>query len=109
MEHTVWVHVTVMPQRGTVATIPVTYYLINTLALLGMLVLEQRDRQMVSRLHFSRSPLIPYDCVFATCKYSFCIFDDIMTLKYPGGYCRGVCQGFTTEWENMGAKLVSRV
>lgn len=102
----VWLSVTVL---CTIAVIPATYYLINTLAVLEMLVLDHCDAQMVSLLHFSRSPLLPYECVFAACKYSFCFYDDITTtLKCPGGYCWGVGQDFMTECENMGAKWASR-
>lgn len=57
----------------------------NALAVVQMLVWDQCDAQMVSLLHFARSPLLPYECVCAACKYSFCISDDIRTaLKDPG-------------------------
>lgn len=106
MKQRVWLSVTVL---CTIAVIPATYYLINTLAVLEMLVLDHCDAQMVSLLHFRRSPLLPYECVFAACKYSFCIYHDITTtLKCPGGCCWGVGQDFMTECENMGAKWVSR-
>lgn len=102
----VWPSVTVL---CTIAIKPATYYVINSLAVLDMHVLDQCDTQMVSLLHFSRSPLLPYECVFAACKYSFCIHDDISTtLKCPGSYCCAVGQDFMTECENMGAKWVSR-